>query len=275
MKNSILIFFLLSIFTNAQNKRFMYDYRFVPDSTNVSDVKSEMMNLDVSPTGSKFYSYTVYNSDSIAKIDLEKQLATTGMINIKSDMRKGLVKYSVTKKYPKYDVFLQTRIFTDKYKVSEERPIIWKISSEKVKIGEWNTQKAEADFAGRHWYAWFTTDIPIQDGPYKFHGLPGLIVRLEDKTQSHVFTLQAVKNISAIQEDVFDSKEVSINLKQYNKLVKDYENDPTKGLKQMQMGGGVTMIMKDGQNNHMKEQEERLKEKIKKDNNRIELNAFN
>lgn len=274
MKNSILLFLLLSVFINAQNKRFTYDYRFVPDSTNVSDVKSEMMNLDVSPTRSKFYSYTVYHSDSTMKVDLDKQLAATGAINIRSDMRKGLVKYSVTKKYPKYEVFLQTRILSDKYKVSEERPIIWKITSEKLKIGEWNTQKAEADFAGRHWLAWFTTDIPIQDGPYKFHGLPGLIIKLEDQTKSHLFTLQAVKNINAIQEDVFDSKEVSINLKQYNKLVKDYENDPTKGLKQMQMGGGVTMIMKDGQNTHMKEQEERLKVKIKKDNNRIELNAF-
>jgi len=52
--------------------------------------------------------------------------------------------------------------------------------------------------------------------------------------------------------------------------LKDNENDPTKGLKQMQMGG-VTMIMKDGQNTHMKDQEERIKARLKKDNNRIEL----
>lgn len=34
------------------------------------------------------------------------------------------------------------------------------------------TQKATCDFAGRKWIAWFTTEIPIQDGPYKFYGLP-------------------------------------------------------------------------------------------------------
>lgn len=273
MKNTILLFLFLSIFANAQNKRFTYEYRFIPDSTNGSDIKTESMNLDVSPSGSKFYSYTVYHSDSTMKVDLDRQLAATGAINIRSDMQKGLVKYSVTKKYPKYDVFLHSRILSDKYKISDERPIVWKITSEKQKIGEWAAQKAETNFAGRHWFAWFTTDIPIQDGPYKFHGLPGLIVKLEDKTKSHVFNLQSVKNINAIQEDVFDSKEISINLKQYNKLIKDYENDPTKGLKQMQMGG-ITMIMKDGQNNHMKDQEERLKEKIKKDNNKIEINTI-
>lgn len=263
---------IIGISANAQNKRFSYEYKFIPDSTNISDVKTEIMNLDVTAEGSKFYSYTVYNSDSIMKVDLEKQLSATGAINIKSDMRKGLVQYSISKKYPKYEVFLHNRILSDFYKVSDERPIEWKISSEKQKIGEWVTQKAETDFAGRHWIAWFTTDIPIQDGPYKFHGLPGLIVRLEDQTKSHLFNLQGVKNINSIPEDVFGAKEIAVNSKQYSKLLRDYENDPTKGLKQMQMGG-VTMIMKDGQNNHMKDQESRLKAAMKKNNNKIELNT--
>lgn len=159
----------------------------------------------------------------------------------------------------------------DQYKVADDQKIDWKISSEKQKIGEWNTQKAETEFGGRKWAAWFTSDIPIQDGPYKFHGLPGLIVKLEDQSKSHVFNLQAVKNLTEIPKDVFGEKEILINQKQYDKLVKEYENDPTKGLKQIQMNG-MTMIMKEGTGNQMKDQEERLKEKIKKDNNRIELN---
>lgn len=262
---------IIGVFANAQNKRFTYEYRFIPDSTNVSDVKTEMMNLDIADSESKFYSYTVYHSDSIMRVDLEKQLASTGMMNVKTDGRKGSVRYSISKKYPKYEVFLHNRILRDQYKVSDDRKIDWKISSEKQKIGEWNTQKAETEFGGRKWVAWFTSDIPIQDGPYKFHGLPGLIVKLEDLSKSHVFNLQAVKNLTEIPKDVFGEKEILVNQKQYDKLVKEYENDPTKGLKQMQMGG-VTMIMKEGTGNQMKDQEERLKARIKKDNNRIELN---
>lgn len=270
MKKTFLAFLFISFLINAQNKRFTYEYKFVPDSTNISDVKTEMLNLDVTDSGSKFYSYTVYHSDSISRIELEKQLAATGMINIKAGSRKGLVRYSVYKKYPKYETSLHNKILMDKYRVLDERPIVWKISSDKQKIGEWNAQKAETDFAGRHWTAWFTTEIPIQDGPYKFRGLPGLIVQLEDKTKSHAFTLQGIKNINSLPNDVFDAKEIAVNLKQYDKLVKDYESDPTKGLKMMQ-SGGITIKMSDGPNNNMKEQEQRLKEKIKKDNNRIEL----
>lgn len=273
MKNVLLFLLFLSTTFGAQNKRFTYDYRFIPDSANVSDVKSEMMVLDVSEAGSKFYSYVAYHSDSVAMVELERQLASTGSINIRSDMQKGLVRYTVSKKYPQYEVFLHSKVLRDKYKVAEERPMVWNILPEKQKIGEWNTQKAETDFAGRHWYAWFTTEIPIQDGPYKFHGLPGLIVKLEDRTQSHRFTLQAVKNISAIQKDVFDEKEIPVNSRQYSKVLNDYNNDPTKGLKEMQMGG-VVMMMKDGQNIHMKEQEERIKASLKKDNNKIELKTI-
>ena len=150
MKKLILLFTLIGTLAIAQNKRFIYEYKFISDSTNVEDVKTEMMFLDTTKDGSKYYSYTVFNADSAMKVNLEKQLAATGSINITSDMRKGEVRYSVTKTYPDYKINLHRRLGMDKYKISEDRKINWKISSEKEKIGEWNAQKAEADFAGRH-----------------------------------------------------------------------------------------------------------------------------
>lgn len=269
--NLFLIFGVLAI---AQNKRFIYEYKFISDSTNVDDVKTEMMFLDTTKDGSKYYSYTVFNSDSIMKVDLEKQLAATGSINVKSDMRKGNVRYSVTKTYPDYKINLHRRLGMDSYNISDDRKINWKILSEKEKIGEWNVQKAETDFAGRHWIAWFSTEIPIQDGPYKFNGLPGLIVKIEDKTGSHKMELKGIKNITGnVDINVFEVKEIAVNSKQFQKVLKEYENDPTKGIKQIQMGGtSIVLTGKDGTSTKIaKEQEERLKARIKKDNNRIEL----
>lgn len=275
MKKLLVNFFLIvGIVTFAQNKRFIYEYKFIPDSTNVDDVKTEMMFLDTTKDGSKYYSYTVFNSDSIMKVDLEKQLAATGSINVKSDMQKGSVRYSVTKTYPDYKINLHRRLGMDAYNISDDRKINWKILPEKEKIGEWNAQKAEADFAGRHWIAWFSTEIPIQDGPYKFRGLPGLIVKIEDKTGSHKMELKGIKNITGnVDINVFEVKEIAVNSKQFQKVLKEYENDPTKGIKQIQMGGtSIILTGKDGTSTKIaKEQEERLKARIKKDNNRIEL----
>jgi len=277
MKKLLLLFILFGVLGVAQNKRFIYEYKFIPDSTNAADVKTEMMFLDTSKEGSKYYSYTVFNSDSAMKVDLEKQLAATGSINVRSDMQKGVIRYSVTKTYPDYKIFLHRKLGMDAYNISDDRKIYWKISSEKQKIGEWNAQKAEADFAGRHWIAWFSPEIPIQDGPYKFSGLPGLIVKMEDKTGLHKMELKGIKNITGqLDINVFEAREIAINSKQFQKVLKEYENDPMKGVKQMQMGGAtIVMTGKDSNSSKaVKEQEYRQKNQLRKDNNRIELDLL-
>ncbi|SHK56543.1 GLPGLI family protein [Epilithonimonas mollis] len=277
MRYITIVFVLFNVLMFGQNKRFIYEYRFIPDSTNLEDVKTEMMFLDTNSQGSKYYSYTVFNSDSLMKADLEQQLKATGSINVKSDMRKGDVRYSVTKTYPDYKINLHRKLSMDAYNISDDRKINWKISSEKEKIGSWNAQKAEADFAGRHWTAWFSTEIPIQDGPYKFHGLPGLIVKIEDKTGSHKMELRGVRTISSeLDINVFEAKEIAVSTKQFQKVMTEYERDPTKGIRQMQMGGAtIIMTGKDGDSaKFAKEQEERLKNQIRKNNNGIELNIL-
>jgi GLPGLI family protein len=57
----------------------------------------------------------------------------------------------------------------------------WKIEDEVKKIGVYNCQKATLAIGGRKWTAWFTPDIPLNSGPYKFQGLPGLIVSVSDE----------------------------------------------------------------------------------------------
>lgn len=273
MKKYLLLFSLFSLLFSAQNQRYIYEYKVIKDSTDRDNVRNEMMYLDTSKKGSRYYSYTAYHADSLVRVNLEQQLKATGMINIKSDMKKEAERYSVSKTYPDYKVSLHNRIGMDNYKVSEDRKLNWKITGDKQKIGNWNTQKATLDFAGRQWTAWFTTEIPLQDGPYKFAGLPGLIVKIEDKNQSHVLELRGIRTIT--DEDYKSlptpKNEVALNLKQYQKIITDYQNDPTKGLKQASMGNIVMMPAQGSDNRWIKEREESMKKELKKDNNKIEL----
>lgn len=276
---SVLLFLMMISFLSAQNQRFMYEYKFVSDSTNKADVKTELMNLDTTPKGSKFYSYTSYKSDSLMRVDLEKQLKTTGSINIKTDQRKGFVRYTVAKNYQNGNVDFRNRIGMDAFKVTEDRKIAWKILPNKQKIGNWETQKATTEFGGRKWTAWFCNDIPIQDGPYKFSGLPGIIVKIEDQTQSHVFNLVGIKNLGTLEPEIYAfeiTKEIPLKGSEYKKLLLENRSDPAKGLRQISMDNGVVLNMNNSAetNKFMKEREERLKEQVKKDNNIIEIDLL-
>jgi GLPGLI family protein len=267
------------VFLSAQNQRFMYEYKFVSDSTNRDDVKTELMNLDTTPKGSKFYSYTSYKSDSLMRVDLEKQLKANGSINIKTDPRKGVIRYSIAKNYTNGNIDFRTIIGMDAFRVAEERKMTWKILPDKQKIGNWETQKATTEFAGRKWTAWFCSDIPIQDGPYKFSGLPGLVVKLEDDTHSHLYNLIAIKNLGALEPEIYAfqiSKEIPLKSAEYKKLLLEHRKDPAKGLRQISMDNGVVLNMANSAENDkfLKEREERLKEQIKKDNNLIEIDLL-
>lgn len=275
----VLLFLGMIVFLSAQNQRFMYEYKFVSDSTNRDDVKTELMNLDTTPKGSKFYSYTSYKSDSLMRVDLEKQLKANGSINIKTDQRKGVIRYAIAKNYTNGNIDFRTRIGMDAFRVAEERKMTWKILPDKQKIGNWETQKATTEFAGRKWTAWFCSDIPIQDGPYKFSGLPGLVVKLEDDTHSHLYNLIAIKNLGALEPEIYAfqfSKEIPLKSAEYKKLLLEHRKDPAKGLRQISMDNGVVLNMANSAENDkfLKEREERLKAQIKKDNNLIEIDLL-
>ncbi len=78
--------------------------------------------------------------------------------------------------------------------VSEEKlpQLKWNITTEKKMIGKFNCLLAKTSFRGRVFSAWFTPEIPINDGPWKLHGLPGLILEAIDDQQEYQFTLKSI-----------------------------------------------------------------------------------
>lgn len=294
MKNISFLLLLLSITASAQINRFFYEYKFIPDSNNKEDVKKEMMLLDIDQKGSNYYSRDKFVADSTSRAEVQKQIkGGGGNINISRRENQGQVGYKVTKSYPDFKTSLFTRISMDQYKVKEDQKPEWKILPEKQKIGEYNAQKATTAYGGREWIAWFSTDIPFQDGPYKFYGLPGLIVKLEDTTGSHIMTLVGNKKMEAPapSEDMevpgnvrimgLGGKELEISKSQFKKLWKDYVNDPSKSMRQMMMGNGdntrvsFKVRTQDGKeisdpNQVFREMEKRTKESLAKNNNPIE-----
>ena len=66
----------------------------------------------------------------------------------------------------------------------------WELTSETKDIMGYNCQLATCNYRGRIWNVWFCPDIPINEGPWKLFGLPGLVLEAND-IKSH-YTYNAI-----------------------------------------------------------------------------------
>ncbi len=55
----------------------------------------------------------------------------------------------------------------------------WEITGDTAEVFGYDCIRAECDFRGRHWTAWFAPEIAVNEGPWKLRGLPGLILKAE------------------------------------------------------------------------------------------------
>ena len=71
----------------------------------------------------------------------------------------------------------------------------WTLKDEQQTIHGYRCQKATCRWRGRDYEAWFTSEIPIQRGPWKFGGLPGLIVKISDAKKEYNFELVKLERV--------------------------------------------------------------------------------
>lgn len=77
----------------------------------------------------------------------------------------------------------------------------WDILSDTCTILGYHCTKAETNYKGRHWIAWYTEDIPIDQGPWFLCGLPGLILKANDVYDQWIFKAVGMKQIDG-KEDI-------------------------------------------------------------------------
>lgn len=268
--------------------RFFYELTYKPKKDSARTEKA-MMILDITKDKSIYRDYTMVAQDSILKIQVEQMQKSGVFKDISKMVTTPKFSEKVYKFYPEMKVQYVERIssgFTPmNIGYNDDTKINWKISDEKAKIGSYNTQKATADFGGRKWNAWFTSDIPLQDGPYKFHGLPGLIVKVEDDGQNYSWELKGNKKVENFNETTYietiapggnGGKVSEISREKFDKTFNDFKKDPFASMRPMlkpemmsqKMPGSDTTI-----GDMLKQQEKMLKDFYGSNNNPIEINA--
>lgn len=256
-----------------QSTRFIYQVTATPDSTNV-EKKTELAYLDTDGKKSVFYSENSLKRDSVMeRMRATKNFDRTQMQNLRSNLQ-----FTIEKDVVNQTLVYKSRVGRDQYSYSESLVSQWKILPETVKIGNYETQKAETQFGGRTWYAWFTSQIPLQDGPYKFGGLPGLIVKVQDSEGNYSFDLMQTKKIAEIQQPQTRGQYITISKVKFADLEKKLQKDPASFIAAQRNGGGGGRGPAGGGGNgptidpkQMQEMQKRMEAEIKSKNNPIEL----
>lgn len=141
----------------------------------------------------------------------------------------------------------------------------WAILQESDTISGFNVQKATITFAGRNYTAWFTSEVPISDGPYKFNGLPGLIIKIADENNYYVFKLIGIKTL---KDPIFNVEKKGNYLKtdktRLREIKKEFNENPFAKMEE----SGMSFGFKPGQREKMMKER---RDELKKKNNPIEL----
>jgi len=188
-----LLFSGFSLSAQAPTFKVTYTLQYQYDSTDVDKVKSEEMVLYTSATHSKYGSANfLLLEDSLTDMLLE-QYQRTGVLGgngfslPRTDFRQMVFKNR--RKLMVVELFGGLR-----YQYREDPSMFrWQITPEQKSVAGYVCQKAVGNWRGRTYEAWFAPEIPIPDGPYKFCGLPGLILEIYDLNDHYHFTLRTLE----------------------------------------------------------------------------------
>ncbi|MCW4452769.1 GLPGLI family protein [Kaistella sp. BT6-1-3] len=164
MKYLLLIFTFSFGLISAQTHRFIYEFKY-KQNPKQTDFKKENMTLDINPENIKFYNYHYVTIDStnITKGQNSQLWDTSTPVIVR------LKNSNTNKNYT---------LINDVFVFETEDKINWNLEKETKKFENYTLQKATTNFGGRNWTAWFSKEINVPEGPYKFHGLPGLIFQI-------------------------------------------------------------------------------------------------
>ncbi|MDR2230107.1 MAG: GLPGLI family protein [Flavobacteriaceae bacterium] len=222
------IFILLQLiffYSLSQSRSFIYELKYKP-GIEKNNIKRQLYSLDVSKNTSVFRDISEKASDSL--------ISYTGLgMGTSNNIEMQICAIKIDDS-PNLKVYKSIKTNFNYYAVKISEDLKWHLSDETKVLNGFKAQKADLNYGGRVWTAWFTDDIPISDGPYIFYGLPGLILQIEDQKKEYCFTL--VKTQKETKNFYPRKLGIVMSFDQFSEYLTKYYSDPYFEAKQRGMG---------------------------------------
>lgn len=151
----------MSLLANAKEAKYFNDLSLWTDSLRSTPEGEEQLIQIIRAA------CIIGTPDGGVKVDMNKGPVKKVFTYVFSNLEKGNLRY--------YSKFGEEQGYYDEPLAEME----WEIGDSVKTILGYECVNATTDYHGRRWIAWFATDIPISFGPWKLHGLPGLILKAE------------------------------------------------------------------------------------------------
>lgn len=228
-----------------ENMEFVYDYRCCVDTTGSleDNISSDNMLLQIGPNGlSKFSSYKNLTVDSILMRSTQEQIADAA---IEGKLSTGEF-MTIYKNYPVGRLTHTEKICQDWFRYEEEMPAIdWELTDSVTTVLGYECQSARCNFRGREWTVFYTEDIPLMDGPWKLHGLPGLIMKASDAQGHYTFECIGIKSNADRPITIYKVPFNKTDRKSYYDARHRYEINPY-SYYEATTGNHITVVDEDG-----------------------------
>ncbi|MBS9524098.1 GLPGLI family protein [Litoribacter ruber] len=231
----LLAYFAVEPTLSSSNMAVYYQLVYVDDTLSMESPKTEFMVLLVGEQQSLFKSYNKYLQDSLIQAHSSSGTTPKEFFELKKQYPNSNFDFQIVKNTRSIKVY--DKIIPDHYVYEKDMSgLEWEITGDKKTLMGFTVQKAKALYGGRVWEAWFSEDLPLNDGPYVFGGLPGLVIEVKDSQGHYAFNLYKIKKgIKSSLEPYLVKKPIVASEKQFLRLRKEFHLQASQKLSQSNM----------------------------------------
>ena len=187
-KGTLILVALITVVASlaGQEKELVVTYKFDKVYLKYKDVESSEIERHNFPT----YSLKVFTYGNFCLRQTMANVCRNINNVVDTIYLNTLVDYNKGKMWspPEYQSALNTRYIEESINLFK-----WKFTPESKTILGYKCTKATCNFRGRNYVAFFTREIPFKAAPWKFHGLPGVILEVYSTDDIVKWKAQALK----------------------------------------------------------------------------------
>ena len=213
--------------------RVYYDYVCVvqPDATPLMG-REGMTVLLIGKQYNMFRDYMSLRKDSIFDLSAKEKWpsgeALNMTLNLGAKTMPGVVVFD--RKAKTYSMNLRLPLNGEYIYEEAAGDMAWTLVPGDTIISGFNCKKATLAYRGRSYVAWYTEEIDMPYGPYKFNGLPGLIMRIRDTQKHHTFTFVGMTKTAPTDLIYTNPRAFGCKREWIRKSIRNYYDDPVKGI---------------------------------------------